>query len=147
MEKDGEHMVRYIRIRRESVCMGDDVMDHELEIGFDETSTLEDLIHTLLPKKHLPRIKFLPSISGDKATWVLTYNFQPLAVIAQEWEEPKYLVNKDEILLNIIDFCSHKTIDFQYLAQIDPDVVFKKLNQAINNNMEFTKKLRLMELS
>lgn len=136
----------HLRIQRDSVCMGDDMLSHELEIVFNETISLSELVQLIIQNNSLPRIKYLPTISGDKATWVLTYNYRPLAVMAQEWEIPKYLVDKDERLLSFIDFGSHKPIEFQYLAQTDPQMVFERLEQAIQYKSHFDKKIRLMNL-
>lgn len=56
-----------IKVNRDSVCMGDDVEDHQISINLTENMTFEELFHELIKNKYLPQIH------GNDIVWVLTY--------------------------------------------------------------------------
>ena len=72
-------MITNINIGRDSVCMADDYESHDTVIEINQTTNLNQLILILF------QIGYLPSIGGGKATWILMYKSNPLAVIAEEW--------------------------------------------------------------
>jgi len=129
-------MDRVIVISRESVCLGDDCEDHNLKINIRETTTLNEIILDLFNRR------YLASIDGGKATWVFKYHTQLLAVIAQEWDKPQYLVDKDIKINNLLNSCEKPELFFEYLAQINPDIVYKKLKYTVDDNNVFTGKIR-----
>lgn len=55
-----------ILINRESVCLGDDVSDHQRPFVFTDNATYMDLIERILSEK------YLPSVSGNNVVWVLS---------------------------------------------------------------------------
>jgi hypothetical protein len=123
-------MNKHIYINRDSVCMGDDMESHEVKMEINESTKLCELILKII------EMRYLASIGGGKATWVLKYNNELLAIIAQEWREPKYLVNKEKKIYNLIGVCNKPEIYFEYILQENPDMVFEKLSNAINKGME-----------
>jgi len=129
-------MDRVIFINRESVCMGDDCEDHELEFKVNESTTLCELIIELF------NMRYLASIGGGKATWVLRYKTQLLAVIAQEWDKPQYLVDENIKLYDLLNSCERIELFFEYLMQINPGIVYKKLMKAVENNNVSVGKVR-----
>lgn len=107
-----------IYFTRDSVCAGDDCdAPHARQIELPANTSIEAIIRSAL--KASP----LASISGGKATWCVS-SIWPLAVIAQEWTEPKFLhpipPKLTELDLRGETICLH----FSYFAQQDPDVVF-----------------------
>jgi hypothetical protein len=77
---------------RDSVCAGDDCdAPHELALAVGADS-LGSFIKRLLAAD------YLPSISGGNATWILKterHTDRALAVIAQQWAEPRFVVAAD----------------------------------------------------
>jgi len=106
-------------IERMSVCAGDDVdAPHQKLLYFNPSVSVSDCLKTI------SELSYLPQISGGKATWVASANI-PLAVIAQEWLEPRYLVDPLSPLEGLLGKIQKK-IRFFYLAQESPDVVFDR---------------------
>ena len=54
-----------IRVDRESICMGDDVLPHELEFEVPEDMTVKDFFG------FLERERYLPSVQGNNVAWEL----------------------------------------------------------------------------
>jgi hypothetical protein len=129
-------MNRNILINRESVCMGDDCENHELKIKINESTTLRELIINLI------NMRYLASIAGGKAVWVLKFHTQLLAVIAQEWNKPQYLVNANIKVYDLLNTCDKPELFFEYLMQINPNIVYQKLRKLIDNNIVVNGKVR-----
>ena len=132
---------------RDSVCAGDDIESHDRPFTAPPHASVPELICLAT---HACR---LPSISGDKATWIVEaggYGGKPIAVIAQQWEEPRLLVPDTTTVQSI--FGEHKltlflkylrhacgigtkdgahehklTLFFRYWCQANPDTVFNAL--------------------
>ncbi len=99
-------------ITRDSVHAGDDCeAPHARWINPQEIETLEAALRLLLHNG------YLPSIAGGCATWIVR-GPQALAVIAQQWQEPRFLVNAQSTLVNL------EELRFVYLCQVDPELVF-----------------------
>src|SRR6476660_9684717 len=98
-----------ISVDRDSVAAGDDVDLHLTTVDLPEDTPLAEVV------AHILGSRFLASIAGGKATWVLEGG-HPLAVIAQEWPEPRFLVDAS---LPMRQYGS--SLRFRYLAQRDPD--------------------------
>jgi len=78
-----------IKADRDSVCAGDDCESHDRIFAAPLHATVADLVD--LATAVCP----LASISGGLATWVVEaggYGGRPLAVIAQQWPAPRWLV-------------------------------------------------------
>ncbi|MCE5286096.1 MAG: hypothetical protein LLG02_09660 [Pelosinus sp.] len=125
----------YIFINRDSVCMGDDMDSHEVKLEINDATT----VYYLTLK--IRETKYLPSIGGGKATWVLKYNNEPLAVVAQEWTEPKYLINKNERVKKLLIEGGKPEIYFEYILQENPDIVFSKLRNARRSDIKINGKI------
>jgi len=110
--------MKRILLSRDSVSMGDDSRDNRLEIEIDENWQISEILAEIL------RINYLPKIMFGKATWGVAY-LQPVAVIAQEWEEPK-LIRGEFFSYESKDF---DRLHFTYFAQKDPDLVYEILRQ------------------
>ena len=54
-----------IRVDRDSVCMGDDVLSHEIEFDVLEDMTVKDFFG------FLEKERYLPSIQGNNVAWEL----------------------------------------------------------------------------
>ncbi|MEZ6045233.1 MAG: hypothetical protein R3C11_06550 [Planctomycetaceae bacterium] len=70
------------------------------------------------------RTRYLASIDGGKATWILRrkQDGEPLVVIAQQWESPRYLIDETSQLdLNLVLY-------LEYYCQVDPDLVWHALD-------------------
>jgi hypothetical protein len=113
-------MMKTIVLRRESVSMGDDAFDHTLEIEIEDGWTISQVLESIIGKNYLPKIQ------GGHATWSVAYD-KPLAVLAQQWDKPRLIVNA-----YYLDYSKHFKIDtlhFNYHAQIDPDIVYRVLQE------------------
>ncbi|HEX2948437.1 MAG TPA: hypothetical protein VHV83_02525 [Armatimonadota bacterium] len=114
-------------IWRRSVCAGDDVdAPHELVLK-THVMTLRDLA------THLLKIRYPASIAGGKATWILEAvgkKNRPLAVLAQQWSEPRYLVDPDTDITAFINPGNRYDLYLNYWCQIDPDIAFDHLQHG-----------------
>jgi hypothetical protein len=112
---------------RDSVCAGDDCdAPHELALVVGADS-LGSFIKRLLVAD------YLPSISGGNATWILKterHTDRALAVIAQQWAEPRFVVAADaDVLLYINRSAKKPNLYLTYWCQVDPETVFQRLQR------------------
>jgi len=105
---------RNIFVNRNSVCAGDDIDSHGFMLTIPEEATLGSCLQDILNRGYLPKI------SGGKATWVADFD-QPVAVVAQEWDKPRFVVPEDT---SISSWTGPIAIHFRYWAQSDPQLVF-----------------------
>lgn len=78
--------------------MGDDVYEpNKKVIEIPVTFTLNELV------KQIKQIHYLPSLYGGRATWMLyeDFNCTPLAVLAQQWEKVKFIVDLSQTLTDL----------------------------------------------
>jgi hypothetical protein len=132
---------------RDSVCAGDDIESHDRPFTAPPHASISELIRLAT------NACGLPGISGDKATWIVKAggrDGKPIAVVAQQWEEPRLLVPATTTVQSI--FGEHKlilflkylrhacgigikdgaqehklTLFFRYWCQANPDTVFNAL--------------------
>jgi hypothetical protein len=112
-----------IVITRGSVAAGDDFgAPHKIEIEIPNTDSVEEIVSAVY--KNYP----LPKISGGRSAWSLMSNV-PLAVIAQQWNSPKMIRVAPQIKISSLATQIDGVIrmHFNYHAQIDPEIVFKVL--------------------
>jgi len=110
-----------LEIWRDSVCAGDDVTaPNAVRIDLPEDATIGDVLERLLGTS------YLASISGGKATWVFEGDF-PLAVVAQQWDAPSYLVSREILARAMAARGKSYAFNFRYLAQKDPGQVLSEL--------------------
>lgn len=108
-----------IRLERDSVCMGDDcTAPNAASLEMADTASLPELID------QVRKMYYLASIYGGKATWVLYQEQKPLAVVAQQWEEAKYLIDPGTRLFELFPGAAYGDLRFAYRTQQDPDEVF-----------------------
>jgi hypothetical protein len=111
--------IEHLTVTRESVCMADDAYaPHEEKFSFSPSLTLRDAI------RKISEGPYLASIAGGRATWIAWHEEIRVAVVAQQWTEPKFLPNIDRALA----IGSAPELYFQYLAQKDPEAVFADCN-------------------
>ena len=123
-----------IRVTRDSVCAGDDVHAPHLrvlEAGND--CTAEEIVRVALtPPGFLDRLlrrTALPRIEGGKATWCV-HSRVPLAVIAQQWSEPRMLQNPSPKLEELAVSGGAIQVHIEYLGQMDPAVAVGYVGRA-----------------
>ena len=106
-----------IYVSRRSVAAGDDINAPNSEsLSVPDETDLREIVQGIAKSGYLPRI------AGGQATWSVTSNI-PVAVVAQQWAEPRMLGpfsldeldNRDGLL----------RLYFNYHDQIDPDTVYK----------------------
>lgn len=109
-----------IKIDRDSVHPADDLFSHEKTIQFPTSGTILEFL-TLV--NHPP---YLPSISGDQATWIIDLlgpQENCLGVVAQQWQQPKLTIPLATPITDLIT-SQHSTFFFRYWCQADPEKVF-----------------------
>ncbi|WP_243349731.1 hypothetical protein [Parabacteroides sp. FAFU027] len=113
-----------IQINRDSVCMGDDCESHKTIFELKRDTTLAKLLQKIKNKGYLAQIQ------GGKATWLVINLKKEIAVVAQQWRDPKYLsINGDTKLSELEKGNGQIRIHFRYLTQQDPDIIY---NEYIN---------------
>ncbi|WP_433478411.1 hypothetical protein ACQPZP_16060 [Spirillospora sp. CA-142024] len=100
--------------------MGDDVLPHAQTIELPPETSLARVVAHLL-ERH-----FLATIAGGKATWILVAG-GPLAVVAQQWDEPRFLVDPSRPIGSFAAEGGGVSLMFRYWKQNDPDRVFEDL--------------------
>jgi len=108
---------------RDSVAAGDDAdAPHAREMELPDGISAEELVRTVC------RNARLASIVGGRATWCLSSNV-PLAVVAQQWAEPKLIGFPWRKMADLDVAGSVVRLHFSYFAQQDPDVVYAVLQR------------------
>lgn len=106
-------------LTRDSVAAGDDIdAPHWIEFEIDEKETAISLVTKIL------EMDYLACISGGEATWSLVAS-NPIAVIAQQWEEPKLFAMLNPSLAELFDGKQEVKLRFNYHAQIDPNTAYE----------------------
>tara|TARA_B100001093_G_scaffold511843_1_gene580613 strand:+ start:959 stop:1333 length:375 start_codon:yes stop_codon:yes gene_type:complete len=111
-----------IRINRDSVCAGDDVISHNIEWNLKESMTLSEFLD--IQNEIYP----LARIAGGRATWILKGQ-DILAVLAQQWAKPKFVANESTLIkenLNVSDKYRGE-LHFHYWVQTDPIKVYEEI--------------------
>ena len=107
---------------RDSVCAGDDCdAPHELSISVPRDVSVLQVAERFGG--------YLPSIQGGKATWILEGR-RPLAVFAQQWSEPRFLVAPESPFVSLVDLDATPHLQFRYWCQVDPERVFDCLRRG-----------------
>jgi hypothetical protein len=103
-----------------SVAAGDDAVPHVLTIDVPPDRLLADVVIDLVEQR------YLASIVGGRATWILVTGDRPLAVLAQQWPEPRYLIDPAKPISSF-GTAEGVSLLFRYWLQHDPDSVFDEL--------------------
>lgn len=111
---------------RDSVAAGDDIdAPHEIKLSVEESASVADVVAKVISAGYLPKI------SGSRATWIVEAGSQPIAVLAQQWSEPRYLVHATDPMAPLIGNSGRCHMYLKYWCQADPDAV---LDCLINDN-------------
>jgi hypothetical protein len=112
-----------INIERDSVCAGDDVdAPHAKSLELPSPGSLGQLVAAVR------LVNYLPSIQGGQATWILRLGGQAVAVLAQQWVEPKYLVDSSIPVDSLIK-PDLSEIFIEYCEQEDPQLVYDEYSK------------------
>ena len=113
-----------VYVTRSSVAAGDDGdAPHARTFEFPDRTTLEAILAGIVTSK------YLASIQGGMASWSVMSNI-PVAVIAQQWTEPRMLGSIPEVRDRALDREGGMLrLQFNYHGQIDPEVVARVLKQ------------------
>ncbi|MEO3754146.1 hypothetical protein ABGB06_26430 [Streptomyces sp. B6B3] len=106
---------------RGSVAMGDDSRPHDETLDLPPETPLADVVGHILGRP------FLATIASGKATWILVTGRRPLAVVAQQWDHPRFLVDPSLPIRTWDDEGRGVALMFRYWKQHDPDHVFDEL--------------------
>lgn len=110
-------------INRDSVCAADDLDDHCARIPISQNGTLAQVLDAIQTSGYLPQI------SGDRATWIVELD-RPLAVVAQQWATPEFLVAPQFDLADFARRNPDQPLFFRYWCQADPIAVFDCLKNG-----------------
>jgi hypothetical protein len=111
-----------MNVERDSVCAGDDIdAPHTKQFTFLENDTLAEALSAIVQGG------YLANIAGGNATWIVEAAGKAVAVIAQQWKSPKFLIDPATLVINCIEPASPRALFFRYWCQIDPAVVFECL--------------------
>ena len=116
-----------LTIQRDSVCMGDD-----MDAPHEECLPIADWAVGTIATTVISR-RYLASISGGLATWILRTDDcggTPIAVIAQQWRDPKLLVPESSSILEMVRDRDAPSAYLQYHCQVDPDLIFNALRNG-----------------
>jgi len=113
-----------IIVWRDSVAAGDDIYPrHEKRIKTESDETIESVLEKILGTH------YLPSILGGKATWIVVGKSH-LAVVAQQWSKPHYLVDPTTLIENLIELKDGHHLEFMYWCQVEPQKVVASIEQG-----------------
>jgi hypothetical protein len=107
-----------VTIGRDEVHWGDNALNWELQVEDDAT------IYDVLFAMH--KANYLPGISGGQACWVVV-GVRPVAVIAQQWMIPKWLVSPNLPVSALRNPEGRTDFTVEYLTQADPEEVYTRL--------------------
>ena len=111
-------------IWRDSVAMGDDIdAPHEWAVPLPADATVANLVTKILRKGYLARI------AGGLATWIVEGR-QPVAVLAQQWREPRWLVDSDMPVTALCRGAGRANFEIRYWCQVDPERVYACLREG-----------------
>jgi hypothetical protein len=112
---------------RDSVCASDDC-DAPHELGL---ATREESLRSLAAR--LSRQSYLASIARGRATWILETHRKggrALAVFAQQWSQPRFLVDPELPVVSYIEHGATPHLYFRYWCQVEPERVFACLQRG-----------------
>jgi hypothetical protein len=114
-----------LTVWRDSVQGGDDVdAPHETKIGIRRDESLGSVIGRVVAGN------FLACVGGGAATWIAESGTRPLAVVAQQWAQPRFLVTPEQTVCSIVGGDCRCHLNFRYWCQADPDRVFECLQDG-----------------
>ncbi|HEX8319035.1 hypothetical protein [Longimicrobium sp.] len=110
-----------IVVWRDSVAMGDDVdAPHEWSVPLASDTSIGALVEAVL------RAHYLASVASGHATWIVE-GARPLAVVAQEWAAPRWLVAPELPAAALARPGRRPEFQVRYWGQVDPGRVYDYL--------------------
>ena len=111
-------------IWRDSVAMGDDAdAPHEWAVPLPADATVASLVTKILRKG------YLAEIAGGLATWIVEGS-QPVAVLAQQWSEPRWLVDSGMPVAALRRKAGRANFEIRYWCQVAPERVYACLREG-----------------
>jgi hypothetical protein len=111
-----------LNVERDSVCAGDDIdAPHAQRFAFQVKDTLAEALSAIV------ETRYLASIPGGNATWIVEAAGKPVAVVAQQWKSPNFLIDPTTLVAECISPEAPRGLFFRYWCQVDPAVVFECL--------------------
>jgi hypothetical protein len=111
-----------LNVERDSVSAGDDIdAPHAKNFAYQINDTLAEAVTAIVESGYLSKI------AGGKATWIVEASDKPVAVVAQQWELPAFLIEPSTLLCDYIIPKVAKQLFFRYWCQIEPNIVFECL--------------------
>jgi hypothetical protein len=102
---------------RDSVAAGDDAdAPHEWLLRVESDASVADVV------QQIATARYLASISGGEATWIIQGD-QPLAVVAQQWTEPRFVVDSEMPIRDVLNPSARPHVQARYWCQVSPDRV------------------------
>lgn len=100
-----------VKISRQSVCLGDDMMDNSIEIEIYDNDKFTDII------KKLESMNFFPSMNPYDIAWVLICNGEDLVTyLPKDNIICTRFVTNDEPIINSVPRWKNKEIFFRYYS-------------------------------
>ena len=100
--------------------MGDDADAHEWDAPVAPDASVGTLVSTILGAGYLPKI------GGGRATWFIEGR-RPVAVLAQQWTEPRWLVDPETSMAMLSRESGRPGFEVRYWCQVDPERVYASL--------------------
>ncbi len=114
-----------LNVERESVCAGDDAHSpHAKRFRLQANGTLSDALSAILVDG------YLLTISSARVTWIAVAKDGPVAVLAQQGTEPKFLIDPTTLVADCVTPKAPVGLFFRYWGQADPEVVFERLKSG-----------------
>lgn len=111
-----------LNVERDSVCAGDDVdAPHPKRFAYQANDTLAEAVSAIIDAG------YLANIAGGKATWIVEAAGRPVAMLAQQWKSPRFLIDPTTLVTDCITAEAPRALFFRYWCQIDPALVFECL--------------------
>src|SRR5688572_3624104 len=106
-----------LNVERDSVCAGDDIdAPHAKRFPFQAKDTLAEALSAIV------ETGYLANIAGGKATWIVEAAGKAVAVVAQQWKSPKFLIDPTILVTECITPAIPRALFFRYWCQIEPAV-------------------------
>ena len=103
-----------IRVDRDSVCMGDDVLSHEIEFDVSEDMTVKDFFG------FLEKERYLPSIQGHNVAWELHNRNGEQGVYVTKTGE---IIHPDGVLKEMLEGIAETPL-FVFLYHYTPEAYY-----------------------
>jgi hypothetical protein len=111
-----------VALTRDSVCAADDIdAPHEKRFSIPVKAALSELYEAVSGQDYLARI------AGGDATWVLKIGTENIAVLAQQWRRPMFLLPSTTAVRQFADETRVCEVHIEYHTQKNPVEIAKSL--------------------